>query len=83
MTATCFESQAALNAALTATSVFPNPTSPHTSLSIGLFRSMSAFTSAVALSWSGVSSYRKLASSSCCRKESFEKANPFDCCRAA
>ena len=55
-TATCFESLAALKAALTATSVFPKPTSPHTRRSIGRWLSMSAFTSAVAFIWSGVSS---------------------------
>ena len=41
------ESIAALKAALTAISVFPNPTSPHISLSIGRSFSISAFTSAV------------------------------------
>lgn len=55
-TATCLESQAALKAARIATSVLPKPTSPHTRRSIGRARSMSDFTSLVALSWSGVSS---------------------------
>lgn len=35
---------------------FANPTSPHTSLSMGLLLSMSFFTSCVTRSWSGVSS---------------------------
>ena len=47
---------AALNAALIATSVFPKPTSPHISLSIGTGDSISCFTSLVAFCWSGVSS---------------------------
>ena len=49
-TATCLLSLTALNAALTATSVFPNPTSPHTSLSIGQLSSISFFTALVAAS---------------------------------
>jgi hypothetical protein len=46
---------AALNAALTATSVLPNPTSPQTSRSVGCGLCMSALTAAMAASWSGVS----------------------------
>ena len=53
--ATCLPSAIALNAARTATSVLPKPTSPHTSLSIGIGFSISAFTSCVARNWSGVS----------------------------
>ena len=40
----------ALKIALTATSVFPNPTSPQTNLSIGLSLSISIFTSLTAVS---------------------------------
>ena len=47
---------AALNAARTATSVLPKPTSPHTSRSIGRSDSMSSFTMSIAASWSSVSS---------------------------
>ena len=47
-TATCLPSCTALNAARIATSVLPNPTSPHTRRSIGWSSSMSAFTSAMA-----------------------------------
>ena len=46
--------------------ILPKPTSPHTSLSIGCGFSISSLTSCVVLSWSGVSSYIKEASSSCC-----------------
>ena len=45
--ATCFPPITALNAALIATSVFPYPTSPHSSLSIGFEFSMSFFTSSI------------------------------------
>ena len=48
-TATCLLSATALNAARMATSVLPKPTSPHTRRSIGISRSISCFTSAVAL----------------------------------
>ena len=47
-TATCFESATALNAARMAISVFPKPTSPHTSRSIGVADSMSCLKAAVA-----------------------------------
>ena len=50
---------AALNAARTATSVLPNPTSPHTSRSIGRSDSMSSLTTSMAASWSSVSSNGK------------------------
>ena len=56
-TMTCFLSCVALNAARMATSVLPKPTSPQTSRSMGLADCMSAFTSAMAESWSGVSWY--------------------------
>ena len=58
-TAACLPSCTALNTARMATSVLPNPTSPHTRRSIGTGCSMSAFTSTMALSWSGVSWYGK------------------------
>ena len=45
----CLPSTQLLNAARTATSVLPKPTSPHTSRSMGAGPSMSFFTSAVAL----------------------------------
>ena len=65
-TATCLLSCTALNAARTATSVLPKPTSPHTSRSIGTGRSMSALTSSIAWSWSGVSSNGNASSTSRC-----------------
>ena len=65
--ATCLLSATALNAALTAISVLPKPTSPQIRRSMGMGDSMSFLTSAVALIWSGVSSKAKDASSSCCR----------------
>ena len=46
---------ATANAARTATSVLPNPTSPQTSLSIGRGVSRSTFTSSIARCWSGAS----------------------------
>ena len=75
-TATCLPSWIALNAARIATSVLPNPTSPQTRRSIGTGASMSAFTSAIALSWSGVSLYGKASSSSRCQGVSSGKAWP-------
>ena len=54
-TATCLPSCTALNAARTAISVLPKPTSPEITRSIGTGRSMSALTSSIADSWSGVS----------------------------
>ena len=54
-TITCLESCVALNAARRATSVLPKPTSPQTRRSMGFADCMSAFTSAMAASWSGVS----------------------------
>ena len=49
-TATCLPSITALNAARTAISVLPKPTSPQISRSIGTGFSMSAFTSSIAVS---------------------------------
>ena len=46
----------ALKAARIATSVFPNPTSPQMSRSIGRTLIMSALVAAIAVIWSGVSS---------------------------
>ena len=69
-------SEIALNAARSATSVLPYPTSPTTRRSIGCPRSRSAFTSAVAFSWSTVSSYGNAASISCCHGESGETGRP-------
>src|SRR5213596_1649283 len=63
-TATCLPACTDLKAARNATSVFPYPTSPTSSRSIGRARSMSRFTSFEARRWSGVSSYRKADSSS-------------------
>ena len=77
-TATCFPDRTALNAARIATSVLPNPTSPLSRRSIGLLRSMSAFTSAVAWSWWGVSSKGKDASISFCQGLSGPKVYPLD-----
>ena len=53
-TATCMPSATATKAARSATSVFPKPTSPHTTRSIGLSFAMSASTSSMAFCWSGV-----------------------------
>ncbi len=54
-TATCLESWTALNAARTAISVLPNPTSPQIRRSMGTGFSMSALTSSMVVSWSAVS----------------------------
>ena len=64
--ATCLWSITALKAALIATSVFPYPTSPQSNLSIGLWFSMSFFTSSIHLNWSSVSWYGKLFSNWLC-----------------
>ena len=82
-TATCFPSCTALNAARIAISVFPYPTSPQTIRSIGYGRSMSAFTSLIVESWSGVSIYANESSSSRCHGVSGEKAKPGEEVRAA
>ena len=55
-TATCLPLMAATKAARKATSVLPKPTSPQISRSIGLPDPRSVRTSAMALSWSSVSS---------------------------
>ncbi len=73
-TATCLPSWIALKAPRSATSVLPYPTSPTTSRSIGRPASMSSFISAAARSWSGVSSYGKLASISACHGVSVANA---------
>ena len=59
MMATCFPFIAATNAARSATSVLPKPTSPHTRRSIGLPSARSCSTSSIARSWSSVSSHGK------------------------
>lgn len=58
--ATCLPPSTAMNAARSATSVLPKPTSPHTRRSIGLPLVMSPITAAMAAAWSGVSSKPKL-----------------------
>ena len=82
-TATCLPSWVALNAARSATSVLPYPTSPTTSRSIGRRVCMSALTSSAARSWSGVSSYGNEASISDCHGESGAYANPWAASRLA
>ena len=57
--ATCQPSIAAANAARIATSVFPNPTSPHTSRSIGRSLRRSPRVASMAAAWSAVSSNGK------------------------
>ena len=74
--ATCLPSCTALNAARIATSVLPYPTSPQTRRSIGTGCSMSSFTSSMACSWSGVSSYGNASSISRCHGVSGPKAWP-------
>ena len=51
----CFPFRAAANAARTATSVLPKPTSPQTSRSIGRGASRSSLTASIARIWSSVS----------------------------
>ena len=75
-TATCFPSITHLKAARRATSVLPNPTSPHKSLSMGQGFSISLFISRTASSCPSVSSYSKLLSNSLCHSLSAEKAYP-------
>ena len=72
-TATCLPPITALNAARMATSVLPKPTSPQIKRSIGLARSMSAFVSPMARSWSGVSSKMNAPSNSRCHGTSGRK----------
>ena len=80
--ATCLPSCTALNAARTATSVLPKPTSPESSRSIGMGRSMSALTSSMVCSWSGVSAKGNASSSSRCHGVSGPNAWPFAAMRA-
>ena len=75
-TAAWVPSWTALKTARMATSVLPNPTSPQTSRSIGSGRSMSAFTSSMAESWSDVSTKGNEDSSSACQGVSGPKALP-------
>ena len=74
--ATCLVSITALNAARMATSVLPYPTSPQSSRSIGVDDSMSRLMSVMAVFWSGVRSYSKASSNSCCQCESGLNAKP-------
>ncbi len=57
--ATCLPPSTAMNAARSATSVLPKPTSPHTRRSIGFGLTMSWITAWIAARWSGVSSKPK------------------------
>ena len=82
-TPTCLPSWTALNAARTAISVLPYPTSPAITRSIGTVRSMSRLTSSMTVSWSGVSTYAKASSSSRCHGVSGPKAKPGAAWRAA
>src|SRR5262249_43432186 len=81
--ATCFPSCTALNAARTAISVLPYPTSPQITQSIGTDRSITAITWLIASSWSGVSTYGKASSNSRCHGVSGPNANPWALVRAA
>ena len=81
-TATCLPSCTALNAARTATSVLPKPTSPEISRSMGTAASMSCFTSLMVVSWSGVSMNGKDSSSSRCHGVSAAKVWPREAIRA-
>ena len=65
-----------LNAARSATSVLPKPTSPHSSRSIGTGRSISALISSVHRSWSSVSSNSNRRSKSYCHSPSGSNAKP-------
>ena len=82
-TATCLPPITALNAARSATSVLPKPTSPHTSRSMGLGASMSALTSSMQRIWSSVSWYGNPASNCACQSVSVSKAVPCACLRRA
>ena len=64
--ATCFPLMTALNIARIATSVLPNPTSPHNNLSIGRGDSIDSLISWMACNWSSVSSYGNWSSNSRC-----------------
>ena len=63
-TATWKPSSAATKAALSATSVLPKPTSPHTSRSMGLPEARSSSTVPMLAVWSSVSPYGKRATNS-------------------
>ena len=78
-----FASITALNAALSATSVLPYPTSPHTSRSMGRARSISPFTATMVSFWSGVSSNGNESSNSTCHGPSPAKLCPSASSRAA
>src|SRR5213592_924381 len=54
---TCLPLTATANAARTATSVLPKPTSPQTRRSIGCGASRSSLTASIAVRWSSVSRY--------------------------
>jgi primosomal protein N' len=82
-TATCRPPWTDLKAARMATSVLPKPTSPQMSRSIGRVRSMSAFVSLMALSWSRVSVKGNEASNSFCHVVSSAHAWPGCASRAA
>ena len=58
-TSTCRSLTATANAARTATSVLPKPTSPQTSRSIGRVDSRSSLTASIARAWSSVSRVRE------------------------
>ena len=70
----CLPPMTHLKAARRATSVLPTPTSPQSRRSMGQPFSMSFLISAVALSWSSVSSYSKRDSKSLCQSPSAGKA---------
>ena len=72
-----------LNAARSATSVLPKPTSPHKSRSMGTARSMSDFISPTQRSWSSVSSNSNRLSKSRCHSPSSGKGKPSCCIRLA
>ena len=74
---------ATANAARTATSVFPKPTSPQTSLSIGLVDSRSSLTASIARAWSSVSRYGNEASSRSSHSFERSKLAPSARCRCA
>ena len=80
---TCFPFTATANAARSATSVLPKPTSPQTSRSIGCGDSRSSLTASIARCWSSVSRYGKAAS--ICWSHSLErsKETPGACWRCA
>ena len=82
-TSVCLPPSAAMKAARTATSVFPKPTSPHTSRSIGRGASRSSFTASIACIWSSVSRYANDASSRSSQSPPTSNAWPGACWRRA